>query len=611
MMTGSLKNILFCFALLCCLSAAAQPETDEQLAVQYFQNKEYEKALTLFENLYNGNPTPLYYNYYLDCMIESGNFKKAEKFLGKQIKKYEGQLRYVVDLGYTYQREGEGDDARKQYELALKQMPPDQQQILDLANAFLARDLADYAVMAYQKGKKLLKGGYPFCMEMAAIHQKKGDWNAVFEEYLNLCDFISAASAEVQSKMQDVLADDPDGKRGEMFRVLLLERIKKDPEKTWYSELLMWFFIQQKDFASALIQAKSLDKRLNEDGNRIYTLGGVAASNKDYETAAMCFDYIITKKGEYNPYYFQSRLDRINVKYLKISSAVSPSREELLALEDEYKVLLSELGMSAQTIVLMKNLAHLEAFYLDKMDDAKALLNKAIETPGSSNDLIALCKIELADIMLMSGEVWDASLLYSQVEKAFKYDPIGFEAKFKNARLYYYNGEFDFAKGQLDVLKAATAKLIANDAMDLSLLIGDNMDPEDSTYTGLALYAKADMYLFQNKYDMALKTLDSINMLGTYHPLFDEVLFKQAQIMIRKGDLAMADTLLQKLIDFYPSDILGDDAMMMLAKLNEEQFKNKEKAMELYQKLLSEYPGSILVVEARQRFRSLRGDKVY
>ncbi|MEI6764500.1 MAG: tetratricopeptide repeat protein [Bacteroidota bacterium] len=605
-----MKNIFFCIALLCCISAAAQPETDEQLAVQYFQNKEYDKALSIFETLYTNNPTPLYYNYYLDCLIESGNFKKAEKFLGRQIKKYAGEQKYLVDLGYAYQREGQGDDARKQYELALKQLQPDQQAVIDLANAFLTRDLADYAVMAYQKGKKLLKGGYPFCMEMAAIYQKKGDWASVFEEYLNLCDFIAASSEDVQNKMQDIIADDADGKRGELFRTMLLDRIKKEPQKTWYSELLMWYFIQQKDFASALMQAKSLDKRLGEDGNRVFKLGGVAASNKDYETAAECYDYIITKKGNTNPYYFQCRLDKINVKYLKISSSISPAKEELLALEKEYQAMLSELGTSAQTIVLMKNLAHLQAFYLDKMEDAKALLNQAIETQGSSPDLIAQCKIELADIMLMSGEVWDASLLYSQVEKAFKYDPIGFEAKFKNAKLYYYNGEFDYAKAQLDVLKAATAKLIANDAMELALLIGDNMDPDDSTYVGLMLYSKADMYVFQNKYQLALTTLDSINMLGTYHPLFDEVLYKKAQIMIRTGDFAMADTLLQKLIDFYPSDILADDALLMLAKLNEEQFKNKEKAMELYQKLLTEYPGSINAVEARMRFRSLRGDKV-
>jgi tetratricopeptide (TPR) repeat protein len=160
------------------------------------------------------------------------------------------------------------------------------------------------------------------------------------------------------------------------------------------------------------------------------------------------------------------------------------------------------------------------------------------------------------------------------------------------------------------VLKAATAKLIANDAMALALLIGDNMDPEDSTYTGLMLYSKAEMYVFQNKYQLALTTLDSINMLGTYHPLFDEVLYKKAQIMNRTGDFAMADTLLQKLLDFYSSDILADDALLTLAKLNEEQFKNKEKAMELYQKLLTEYPGSINAVEARMRFRALRGDKV-
>ena len=278
-------------------------------------------------------------------------------------------------------------------------------------------------------------------------------------------------------------------------------------------------------------------------------------------------------------------------------------------METDYQNALLEIGKNSNTIQLINNLAHIEAFYLDKIDVAKSLLDDALKLPGLNAEQIADCKIELADILLLSGEVWEATLLYSQVEKAYKNEPVGHEAKFKNAKLFYYIGEFDFAKGQLDILIAATSKLIANDAMELSLLISDNI-AEDSSMTALKLYAKADLLLFQNKDSLALITLDSIGMLAMSHPLFDEVLYKKAEIMIKESKFFEADTLLQKLIDFYPEDILADNAIFKLADLKENYFKDKNKAMELYQLLMTKYPGSLYVVGSRKRFRNLREDKI-
>jgi TolA-binding protein len=217
--------------------------------------------------------------------------------------------------------------------------------------------------------------------------------------------------------------------------------------------------------------------------------------------------------------------------------------------------------------------------------------------------------VELGDIYLMSGNQWEATLLYSQVEKANKNDTIGFTAKYRNAKLFYYIGEFDWSKAQLDVLKASTSKLIANDAMELSLLISDNMD-EDSSYTALTVYSKADFFAFQNKFDSAFIKLDSIEKFYPASKLMDEVCFKKADIYIQTGKYELADSMLQKIVTNYPSYILADDALFRLAELNEYQFKNKAKAQQLYQDLMTNYPGSLFVVEARKRFRNLRGDQI-
>jgi tetratricopeptide (TPR) repeat protein len=255
----------------------------------------------------------------------------------------------------------------------------------------------------------------------------------------------------------------------------------------------------------------------------------------------------------------------------------------------------------------MLDLAHLQAFYLNRLDESVLLLEEALAIPGAPENVKAEIKLELGDIYLFVGEVWEASLLYSQVEKAFKNDPIGHEAKLRNARLSYFIGEFEWARAQLNVLKAATSKLIANDAMELALLISDNMDP-DSTYTGLSFYSRADLLQYRGQDSMALLTLDSISMLGLYHSLDDEVLYSKAGIYIRKKDFTGADTILAEIVRDYKYDILGDNALFKRAELQASALNDKEKAMELYQQLMLDYPGSLFTTEARKRYRQLRGD---
>ena len=359
---------------------------------------------------------------------------------------------------------------------------------------------------------------------------------------------------------------------------------------------------------SHLSQAKSIDRRLGEEGDRIFELAGLSLSNQNYNVAIEAYNYIL-KKGKNNHLYIESKIGLLTARYLKITDSYNFTQTDLVDLENDYISTLLEYGENASTIGVMKYLAHLQAFYLDKTEDAILLLNKTIIIPNANPSAIAECKIELADIMLFTNEVWEAKLLYAQVEKAFKNDPVGHLAKFKNAKLSFYIGEFQWAKAQLDVLKAATSKLIANDALQLSVLISDNIDMDSSTLA-LALYSRADLLLYRNKDEQALLVLDSIFELADWHPIFDEVWYKKAEIKIKQKDFEKASEYLTKIIDDYPYDITADNALFLLADLNENQFYNKEKALQLYERLLEDYPASVFTVEARKRFRTLRGDFV-
>ena len=580
----------------------------QRIAIQYYQNRDYEKAYEMFSVLYENDASHINYTYYLYTLIEQRNYKEAEKLAKKQSRNNPNRLRYAVDHGFVLINASEPEKATRKFDEVIKRLPANIHEIKEIASAFYMRNQAEYSIRAYLKGKELMKGEYTFDIELATMYERNGNYQEMCDTYLDHLASFPEAREEVQNRLQSALARDIEHNLPEILRESMLARYQESPEEVYLNELLLWLSIQQKDFAFAFIQARSLDRRFGEDGFRVLEVAELAMANRDFDAAIEAYTYIMDK-GKDAILYLNALIGFLETRYQQIADNIRIEDREMQELETAYIEAIEEFGVHQQTIELLRDLAHIQAFYLDKEYEAIDILNQAIAAPGPESIARAKCKLELADIYLFLGEVWEATLLYSQVDKTYKSEPIGHLAKLKNARLTYYIGEFAWAKAQLDVLKAATSKLIANDALELSLLIADNIEA-DSSYAGLRLFSKADLLLYMNKPDKALATLDSIKLLGAWHPLFDEVLYKKAEIRIMQGFYTEADSLLQVIGTAYPDDILGDDALYRRAKLQEEIFMDRLKAMDLYQELLTSYPGSIYTIEARRKFRNLRGDAI-
>lgn len=621
-MNRLIKNILLLFAVTTSFYSYAQEpiitfpqegnvsskSSDEQLAAQYFQNKEYEKAAYHYEKLFDKNPIDRYYQNLITCWIETENFSKAEKLVKKQQKRNPYALSYTVDLGYVYKREGKKDDAKKVWDKAVNDLSPNQNMIFELANAFNNRKEPDYALNTYLKGRKILNGLYTFHFEIADIFAQKGDYTSMINEYLDVLLINEAYIQQVQNALLRIYQSAPEDKKNETLKTELLRRIQKYPDKKIFAEMLIWIMMQELDFNEALTQSIALDKRLKEDGARVFSLAHMAAGNKQFEASAKGYRYIIDK-GKDNYYYSSAKIELLHVNFKKITEQAKYTKEELSQLEKNYVTTLNELGKSGNTASLMRDLAHLYAFYLHQTDKAIAVLDEIIPMGRISPQLKAECKLDLADILLLENDIWEASLLYSQVEKDFKHDELGDKAKFRNARLSYFVGDFKWAQAQLDVLKGSTSKLIANDAMHLALLITDNTTI-DTNEVPLQIYARAELLAFQNKLDDALKTLDTINMYFAGHSLSDDILMRKAHIYEKKQDFAKALDMYDNIYKGFADDVYGDDALFRMAEIQQYILNNDENARELYQKVLMEFPGSIHVVESRKRIRQIRGDNV-
>ena len=389
----------------------------------------------------------------------------------------------------------------------------------------------------------------------------------------------------------------------------LYDKIQDQPDATQFIELLQWNFVQKKDYKNALRQAKALDKRKGENGVRVFQLANTAFLDKDYDAAIKAFDYIVEEQGNTSTFYLDSKRESLRARRNKLVEGYTYTEPDLREIEKSYNAFLDEFGRNKTTASITAELADLQAFYLNDLDKAITLLDEMVQYPGIDKKVQSKGKISLGDFYLMQGERWESTLLYSQVDKTYPNDHLGHSARFKNAKLSYYNGDFQWAQSQFDVLKASTSKLIANDALDLSVFIMDNLGL-DSTDEALRLYAYSDMLTFQNRFDDAFAKLDSLVQLFPEHSLEDDVIYSKAEIYMKLRKYETAAALYQEIIEKYPEEIRADNALFALAELNENQLDNTDKAMELYEKIFIDYSNSTFAVEARKRFRRLRGDNI-
>ncbi len=606
-----MRSLITAILLLLITSAMrAQPGMDEQLAAQYFQQGEYDKAILYYEKLYKQQPTDYYYEQLLRSHVGLQDVEGAQKLVKDRMRRNDDDPRYPIDMGSLYRMGGEPDKAQKEFERALKMMRPEQGSIRSVANNFQRIDELDLALQAYERGQKMMGDQLGFHFEMANLYAMKGDAPRMVNAYMDLIASNEAYLQSVQNSLSRYLDFEVADDRSEILRTELLRRIQRDPSRTIFQELLIWMYIQQKDLTAAFIQSKALDKRNDEGGARLMELAHIAEANKDHATAYKCYDHVVSL-GRNDGNYLMARTGAVHTRFLQLTDpgtgVAEPLAADLIELDQRMANTIAELGLSRTTLDLLRERAHLLAYFLDQADSAIALLDEGIHMPGIEVKSQAQQKLDLGDVYLLSGDIWEASLLYSQVDLDFKYDVLGHEARLRNAKVSFYSGDFLWAQAQLEVLKSSTSKLIANDAMELSLRITDNLGA-DSNAVPLSFFARAELLRVQHLYDRSLLTLDSLDEQFPMHSLGDDVLYERYRIAMARHQYTEAAILLGKVIELYPLDILVDNALLDLGKLYEGPLNDKVKAKEYYQKLLFEQTGSIFVPEAREHFRALRGD---
>ncbi len=600
-----MRSIVFLLFISMNFLSHSQDGGDQQLAQYYFQNEEYDKALMYYERLFDKDQSKFNFTRYLECLVQTGDLKTAEKTLKKQIRQHPSDSEYKINLATFYEDRGNQDYAASIYEDLIQDLNASARNVVDLYNSFKAKNKNDYALRTLQKGRKLLKNNYPLHFQFAEYYGSIGETEKMINEYLDLLDYHSNYGSSLKNILgRQINFEDENSKEYELLKIALIERIQKQPNSTVYADMLTWLFIQKQNFNAAFVQIKAMDKRNKSNGQLVFDLGNICRENNDFGVAKKCYQYVI-ELGEESPYLLRAQNAILNVRFLEITVFRNFNQEELNETILSYETALNSYGENNRTIPLILELSHIQAFYGKMSANAIGRLENALNIQGVTDMQRAQIKMKLADIHVLHGDVWEASLLYMQVDEDFKYENIGHEAKFKNARIFYYDGEFNFAQSQLDILKQGTSQLIANDAMKLSLLITENFGL-DSNFQAMYWFAQGDLLTEQHQYSNAFKYFDSIQKTYPGHSLGDDILFKKSHAKQLEGNWTEAITFLEELLDVYGSDILADDALFELGNIYENHLLNSDKAGEYYKKILFEHKDSLYTAEARKRYQNIK-----
>lgn len=571
---------------------------NEQLALNYFDRGEFEKALVSYEELLKAQPNNFnYFQKAVECYQQLQQFDKAEKAIQERLDKYK-QGNFLVELGYNYQLQKNQEKANKYYDQAIDKIKKNPSEVYQIAYVFDRKALVDYALLAYQTAVSL-EPKFNFNFQMALLYGQKGETDKMIDMFLTESYTNPQNLIMIQNQLSRFTTEETDVTFNDALKKALLIRIQKNQDIFW-NEFLSWFYVQQKEYGKAFIQEKAIYKRNPESFSNIVNLGQLAIEENDQEAAKEILGFILENTKDLD-LQIQSHSYLMEMKIAKALPKDYP------AINLELDNLIKEFGVSPFSLSLLKIKAHFVTFNMKDAETGKVILKNVLEMP-LNRDQVAEVKMELADILLFEEKFNQALIYYSQIENDANNSPIGQEASLKTAKTSYFKADFKWAEHQLKVLKSASTQLIANDALDLFLLISDNT-VEDSTQVALKKFARADFLLYQEKKQDALIAFQAILKENKGDAIEPVTLLRIGKIYEELGDTNAALANYKLILDNFKECIYIDEALFYSAEIYN-QLNDVEKAKPLYEEVITKHEDSIHYVTSQKKYRKLRGDSI-
>ncbi|MBP1225825.1 tetratricopeptide repeat protein [Flavobacterium sp. 1355] len=591
-----MKNIFIYIVL---LWSGLMFSQNEQLAQYYYDKGDFEKAKVSYEQLLNASPSNTqYFLRTVDCYQQLQQFDIAQKAIQERYNRYKQGV-FLVELGYNFQLQKNDSKAKNYYDQAIEKIKTNPNDVYGIASSFEKKVLLEYALKAYETAMGI-QPNYNFNFQIGMLYGQIGKTDQMIDLLLTESYQNPQNSNLIQTQLARFMNGETDNTAfKDAMRKALILRTQKDQDVFW-NHYLSWFYVQQKEFGKAFIQEKAIYKREPESLISIVNLSQFALNEDDTETAVEILNFILSNTQDID------LLIQTNARLMEIKIAKSQEKD-YPAINAELQQLLTTYEITPFSLSLQIIQAHFLAFNLKKPEEGKAVIKKALDLNLNEYQR-ADAKMELGDILLLEEKFNQALIYYSQIQLDLKNDIMSHEASLKAAKTSYYKTDFEWALKQFKELKSANTQLIANDALEYFLLINDNT-VADSTQTALKQFAKGDFLIYQNKKPEAIAQFQNILKNFKGQEIEAVTMLRLGKIYESLKDYSSALSQYQQIIDNHSDGIYVDEALFFSAEIYNDELKDTEKAKPLYEKVIFNHQDSIYFVDARKKYRELRGDK--
>jgi tetratricopeptide (TPR) repeat protein len=578
---------------------------EDQLANRYYEQGKYDKAVEIYLNLYKSNPSGFFYQRITSCYKELGDDEAAISFIRSDLRKNRyNEPRNQVDLIYYYGRLKNDKQQQKETDKLLDFIKDQPARVHNVSKMLSDKGLFELALTAFEAAEKA-QPNMRLTYQKAQMYAELGRLEDMFDSYIDMIEQSPSYLTTVKSLLSRSLSKDPEDKHNQYVKAGLIKRLQKNSDE-YMTDVLIHVFMHEENFAGALQQSFAQDKRRQGDQVTVYRLGQVSLEHEDFQTAFKAWDYIIEKKPP-SEYANAAIVERFRTSKAELDRGQTEDTAAYTQLAKNILGFIESKNWGYPGADLARTLAEIEAFQLLDYSSAIRHLKRMDNVSRLPLDIRIQGKLLLGDINLFAGKYTDALLAYAQAEKLAGDQPIGDEAKLRMGKVAYFQADFTYALNTFDVLKSSTSKHTANDAMKLSLLIRENT-MLDTNYEAMTRFAQAELLHFRKKYPAALRELRLLRNDFPGHTLQDEILLRKAKILIDTYKYEEAVETLESLISEYPDGILADETLLLLGNLYAGKRNNPELAMKYYEQLITQFPNSYFVSEARKNYRKLRGD---
>lgn len=599
-----IKNLILLSFLSISPYLSSQSIDDDQMAMRLYQLRDYAAAEPYLKKQFDITPIK-YFEYLFKTYIQLKKYNDAIDISKKVIKANSSKnIDQYFKLGYAYYKNNDTINAKKQWVKTNELITENENQTHSILSQYIELKQWAQAEDIIQKFQDKSKNSTTFSMYLidALLHQKKTE--SAINHILKLLDNSNYNYIQVLSSLTFL-----NEKNGilESLNKKIYTKLTKEPENEKWNEIAMWTSINAKDYEQAMAVAKSIDKRLKGQSAQVLEIAEVAFDEKEYEIAIDGFEFL--KSNSHNHLSKLGYERKIESLITLLDYKKNIDNIKLGEIQSEFNNYFTKFDKTASSVEIHILFASFNVKYLHNLDIAHDVLEKLINTKNLSQAHISRAKLDLADIKLAMNDIWEASLLYGQVDKEEKDSPLGEEARFKNSKVFYYNGDYELAEDLLSILKSSTTELIANDALYLALFIQENID-NPALKLAMKDISSAELLFYQNKDIDAFKLLQSVKKIFPKSSLIDDILLIEGNYALMHQNYNEAIAKYKEIYTSYPTSVIADKALYEWSRLEEDINKNTNLALENYLILLSKYKDSVYSTDARKRLRLLRGEKI-